>query len=47
MADLLDEMLDQEKNADARLTELAETRCNEAAISEDKKCEMEYAHWVR
>ena len=47
MADWLDEMLDQEKNADVRLTELAERHCNEAAISEEKKYEMEYADWVR
>lgn len=47
VADLLDEMLDQEKDVDARLTGLAETQCNEAAISEEKKYEMEYADWVR
>ena len=47
VADLMDEILDEEKNADASLTELAKTHCNEAAISEEKKYEMEYADWVR
>jgi len=45
--DLIDDILDQEKNADQRLTELAETQCNEAAITDEKRYEMEYADWVK
>lgn len=48
VADLMDDILEKEKNADASLTELAETHCNEAAISEEKKYAMEYAaDWAR
>lgn len=45
--DIIDEILDQEKNADEKLTELAETQCNEAAISDEKRYEEEYADWVK
>jgi ferritin-like metal-binding protein YciE len=33
-ADLINEILDQEKAADEKLTHLAQTRCNESAITE-------------
>lgn len=46
VADLMDEILEKEKNAGGSLTELAETHCNEAAISEEKRYEKEYADWV-
>lgn len=36
VADFIDEILDQEKTADEKLTQLAETHCNEAALTEGK-----------
>ena len=39
-ANLLDEILDQEKTADAKLTELAEEHCNESAHSGVEEREM-------
>ncbi len=39
-ANLLDEILDQEKAADAKLTELAEEHCNESANNGVKEPEM-------
>ena len=41
-ADLIKEILDQEKAADEKLTHLAQTHCNEAAVSDEKHQEMEY-----
>jgi ferritin-like metal-binding protein YciE len=46
VADLIDEILDQEKYADERLTELAEMQCNESAISDERRYEGEYADWT-
>ena len=40
-ADLINEILDQEKAADEKLTQLAQTHCNESAVSEEN--EEEYA----
>ena len=45
--DLIDEILDQEKNADEKLTELAEAQCNEEAISDDHRYELEFAEWTK
>ncbi len=42
-ADLINEILDQEKAADEKLTRLAQTHCNEAAVSDEMKQEIEYA----
>jgi ferritin-like metal-binding protein YciE len=43
-ANLINEVLEQEKAADDKLTQLAQAHCNESAASEDKKQEMEYAN---
>ncbi len=42
-ADLINEILDQEKAADEKLTQLAQTHCNESAVSEENESDAEYA----
>ena len=43
VADLINEILDQEKAADEKLTQLAQTHCNESAVSEENESDAEYA----
>ena len=42
-AELIGEILDQEKAADEKLTQLAQTQCNESAVTEEPEAEAEYA----
>lgn len=45
VADFIDEILDEEKTADEKLTQLAETTYNDSALSEERRHQMEYADW--